>query len=143
MESEFDASENAQNNSISQNERDTTHLKLLNLVRNKSPQTGSSVYFFEAKKDYKDNAKNPCISYMRAWILRKSDGTFSFLKKEFHVYENELMYISKDIILGILTLNKKMYWIVRDRGYEGETFMIIKVTTSGIKTILSAYGGGC
>ena len=48
-----------------------------------------------------------------------------------------------DIILGILTLNKKMYWIVRDRGYEGEVFMILEVAPSGIKTILSLYGGGC
>jgi len=143
IENEFDASEYAQNQSISQSERDTTHLELLNLVRNKSPHNGSYVYFFEAKKDYKDNTRNPCISYMRAWMLKNSDGTYSFLKKEFHVYENEMMYISKDIILGILTLNKKVYWIVRDRGYEGEVFMILDVTPSGIKTILSVYGGGC
>ena len=76
-------------------------------------------------------------------MLKKSDGTFSFLKKEFHVYEHEMMYISKDIILVILTLNEKMYWIVRIRGYEGEVFMILEVAPSGIKTILSVYGGGC
>jgi len=45
--------------------------------------------------------------------------------------------------LGNVMINRKMFWFMRDLGYESERYFVLEVSPSGIKELISIYGGRC
>jgi hypothetical protein len=135
--------ESAAKHPIPVGERDIVKTELLTIARNETIQNGSFIYYVEAKKDYEKNRSNPCISYFNGWILKNSTNQLSFIRREFNIYRNEMMHLSSDRVFGVLTLDARSYWIIRDRGYEGESWLILDVSPSGTTPTLKVSGGGC
>ncbi|MBN1290893.1 MAG: hypothetical protein JXB48_03560 [Candidatus Latescibacteria bacterium] len=143
IETSIAISEYTENHPVTDTDRNAVKTELISIVRNKTLQDGGFIYYVEAKKDYKDNRSNPCISYFDGWILKDSNNELSFIRQNFKIYDHEMMYLSPDIPLGILMLDGRSYWIIRNRGYESEEWLILDVSPSGITPILNVYGGGC
>lgn len=115
------------------------------LFRNESVFLGEYYYFFEVKKEYplpKYDQNN--YLYWGGWIRKDKSGGLTFLKDEFFtvgVFENSIA--QEDIPLGIITLEDTMYWIIDDRGYEGEACRIYRIGGDGITKVIDFYIGGC
>ncbi|MFC1509125.1 hypothetical protein ACFL60_05505 [Candidatus Omnitrophota bacterium] len=145
LEPLFDKAEDNANHPKDSAVRSSTTMKFMNAVRNSSPHDGRLYYYIEATKKYPGpgNLSTHFLSYMNGWIVRNSEGTFSFLKQEFHVYSNEMYLVSGDLVLGTIIIDDNMYWIIIDRGYEGESYVLLQVSRDGVNRLLSISGGGC
>ncbi|MBN1627373.1 MAG: hypothetical protein JW944_12700 [Deltaproteobacteria bacterium] len=154
VDASINASEGIGNHPVQESERGAAQTELTTIVRNETHQEGCAIYYVEARKEYPDESSKPwpegltvftAVSYLNGWILRDGNNKLSFIKQDFEIYHRTwLMYTPPDDPLGILTLNGRSYWIIRDwTSYESERWVIFDVSPSDVKQALEVYGGGC
>ncbi|MFC1692467.1 hypothetical protein ACFL1R_03135 [Candidatus Latescibacterota bacterium] len=136
------AYEDKSNHSWPKEVRTDTDITFFNLIRNAAPQNDTIIYFVEAKNEYSGSMRSQCISYFKGWMLRDKEGHFSCVDNLFKVYQAEMFFVSADIPLGIIHVDGKSYWVVRNIGYESEEYVLFEVSASGVKKLLSVSGGG-
>jgi hypothetical protein len=81
---------------------------------------------------------------MTGWIAADRTGTLAVTERNFK-FEIPLgdTRINRITPLGTVTIGGKMLWVVQNQYYEGESYAVIEVTPSGIRTLINTYGGGC
>lgn len=149
----INASEGIGNHPVPEGERGAARTELTTIVRNETPQDGCVIYYVEARREYPDNSKKPwpegltifkAVSYLKVWVLKDSNKRLSFMQQDFQILNDWIIYTPSDEVLGILSLAKRSYWIIRDwTSYESESWLIFDVSPSGVKQVLSVSGGGC
>ncbi len=114
----------------------------------KTASDSSTVLHFEVERDYKKAKLLPersllTRSCMEGWITVGSKGTLSLITSTFGFEHDAGGGIKRIIPLGTIVLDGKTLCIVRNRGYEGESYSVLEIGPSGIKVLIDTYGGGC
>jgi len=131
---------------LAQDKREKIELKVTTLLQSRYVDKSTQIYFFEVQKEYPINDRKTLnfttsTSLLQGWILQTATGDLSFLHKR-HYYLSYPANGQKHP-LGNIMIDGKMFWFIRNLGYESESYLVLEVSPSGIKELMSIYGGGC
>jgi hypothetical protein len=145
----LEKAEDESSNPLSSSERKKVDLKIIRLNRSIPGSDGIAMYRFEIERDYgKANLLPSRSEFSRSqftgWISAEKMGTLKFIVNRFH-HESNTYEISNERItpLGTITIDGQTLWVVMNRYYEGESYSVLEVTPSGVRTVIDTYGGGC
>jgi hypothetical protein len=131
---------------LSPQDRSRSELVLVRLDCVKTESDKSAIFHFEIERDYSKLMPPRSLmtrSCMEGWIAANSKGKLSIITWDFG-FENDAGGAIKRVTpLGTIVLGGKTLWIVRNRGYESETYSVLEIGYSSVKVLIETYGGGC
>lgn len=145
---EFKESEQELPHSSPENISAARGMSVQKLIRAEVPGETPIIYYFEAEKEYwkekttRKGGPKYDIGFLKGWILR-TDEHLTILKKDFRYASAHGMGIAKEQPLGMIVVDGITYWVQEHKYYEGEAYVILKVSSQGIEQVLMVSGGGC
>ncbi len=82
------------------------------------------------------------IAIVRGWYL-ESAGAFTLLKSAVTLTDCEGKDDRSAIPLVLITADSRRFIVVREHGYEDESFVVLEVLGNRIEPVLEVAGGGC
>jgi hypothetical protein len=82
------------------------------------------------------------IAVVRGWYLR-SAGVFTLLKSAVTLTDCDGKDERSAIPLVLITADSRRFIVVREHGYEDESFIVLEVRGNRIEPVLEVAGGGC
>ncbi len=143
----FDEAEEKRGHPLPAESRVREELRVLALFRAGTAPDGSSVYSFEAARDYVTAGLLPVTSpagcsRLRGWIRRDRTGAPSFMEREF-VLERFAAPLEPAILpLGTINTGAKTFLLARESNSGNDAYVVFEIERRGIRGVASAYTGG-
>jgi hypothetical protein len=116
-----------------QRQQATVVITTLSRVR----QTFSDTYYFEARKRY-----GGFETYATGWLV-SSRSSIALLNASGGVDSGGETVRRRGRVLGALQTGPGVTWVMEMRGYEGDSYQLLRIGSIGLEQILSVHGGGC
>jgi len=129
-------------------ERARKPLSILNLYRSQLTDDGQLLFYFEASKEYpKPPASNDVgcdnISLLGGWALRDAQGNLALLDSQYNPTDCDWKEGGRVLPFMILQLDGKIFAIVEEDSYEGESYTVLEIMKDKVRRVLETYAGSC
>jgi hypothetical protein len=145
---EFAKDEEKRGHPLPRETREREELVMLSLHRGIPEPDGSVVCRFEAARNYVASGLLPGTSpagcaRFSGWIRLDRTGSPGFIEKEFSLDRFVAPLVPLLNPLGIITMGGISFWVAEERIRGSESYFILEVGRSGVRTVARALGGGC
>jgi hypothetical protein len=106
-----------------------------------------SPLYFEAERVYATGPGGdlscPFHTIMTGWLGSTDDGGLALLDSSVFVTDCDRKEARSGLPLAALRVASHWFWIMREHGYEDETFHIVETGPAHVREALEVEGGGC
>jgi hypothetical protein len=125
-------------------EQKNKSITLSHLYQMTIENTGERLYYFESVKEYRKpipaNDQSCNDVFFNGWMSAKS-GELKLVDSKIGWTECEDKLDS--IPLGLLVIDGEVFIFTREFGYEGDEYLILKLSDSRMQLVLETEGGSC
>jgi hypothetical protein len=148
IRNEFAQAEEKRGHPLPKETREREELVILSLHRGVPEPDGSVVCRFEAARNYVASALLPGTSpagcaRFSGWIRLDRTGSPSFIAKEFSLDRFVAPLEPVFLPVGIISLGGNSFWVAEERNRGSESYFILEVGRTEVRTVARAFGGGC
>lgn len=127
-------------------ERKKVQWSMLNVYRARRDDH-RTIFNFVASREYPKPASandSGCnnISYLSGWVVQEQ-GRLTLLKRDFSPTDCDLKEGIPAQPLAIIQLGAKIFAVVAEYSYEGDSFVILEIDQRGLLRVLETYAGSC
>lgn len=108
---------------------------------------GSALYFV-AEKKYRtpgppQDPQCTTLTMITGWLMPTGAGTFTLLEPRVFVTDCDRKEARTALPLAALPVRGRLFWVLREHGYEDETYVIAEIRKTGVRYLIDVNGGGC
>jgi hypothetical protein len=108
---------------------------------------GSPMYFV-AEKKYRTpfSTREPdctVVTVMTGWLTPTAAGSLALLDPRVFVTDCDGKEARTALPLVALHVSGRLFWVLQERGYEDETYVIADIRPAGVRHVIDANAGGC
>jgi hypothetical protein len=114
----------------------------------REPRSPRSPLYFVAEKRYR-TSREPAdalcnaVTIMTGWLIRADDDGFRVRAPRIFLTDCDGVQVRTAEPLAALHVSNRLFWILREHGYEDVSYVVAEIGPSEIRYAMSVYGGGC
>ena len=82
------------------------------------------------------------IVVVQGWFIQSTDK-FSLLRSDATLTDCDAVHLRTSTPLILITAGTRRFVVVREHGYEDESFAVIEIRGNHLEKVLEVAGGGC
>lgn len=107
-----------------------------------------SPMYFVAEKKYRTpfSTQQPdctVVTVMTGWLMPTAGGLLTLLDPRIVVTDCDRKEARTARPLAAVHVQGQLFWVLQERGYEDETFVIAEIRPADVRHVIDANGGGC
>jgi hypothetical protein len=107
-----------------------------------------SPMYFVSEKKYRTpfSTQEPgctVVTVMTGWLTPTAAGSLTLLDPRVFVTDCDRKEARTAFPLAAVHVQDRLFWVLQERGYEDETYVIVDIRRADVRHVIDANGGGC